>query len=234
MKITAFLIAILGAFCLSASAEPFGSYGDVSVVSPGIGSDAEAFQLTSTPDGSDYGYAGLYWTAPAGTTLDDITTLSAIYQMTVGTFNGGAPRFSIIDTTNNTYNEAYVYWGTPQTNGTFTDPAAGSPGNTGNYADPSSSDLRVEVNGFGGTETGYTYLTWSQFLALDGNVDVGYVSLDLDGGWSEPDTGQQMLVNDFTVNGDELLAPEPGTFVLLGAGIGLIALARKRSASAQG
>ena len=221
------------AACLPASAEIFGQYGAVTTVTPGPGTDPAGFQLTSDPAGA--GYAGLYWTAQPGTPLSAITNLLADYQMTIGTFGGGAPRFSISDTTNNVANEAYVYWGTPQGGGGFTDPAAGSASNTGNLADLTSADLRVQVNGFGGDSTGASYETWAAFVANDGADDVSYVSLDLDGGFSSP--GQQALVDNFTVNSDVDIAPtpEPGTLAMFGLGSALLlaTLRRKRATDSE-
>lgn len=197
------------------------------IVNTGPASDPNVFQLASS---NPAGYAGLYYDAITDSpplTPATLTTLSALYEMQIGTFSAGAARFSLSDTTNNPANEAYIYWGTPQSNGTFTDPNSGSFASTGNLADLTSSDLRVQVNGFGGDSTGQHYETWSQFVANDGNVQIAYISLDLDAGYSQPN-GQQMITNEFTVNGnvDEAgpaaAAPEPASFTLLSVGLALV------------
>lgn len=181
-----------------AVADPIGTYGDTTVVT---GPDAQpAWQLSSTSSG--LGYAGVYVTITGPLTPATLTQLSAAYVMTTGTFGGGAPRFSIIDTTSNTFNEAYVYFGTPTGGGSFSDPNNGNTtyANTGNYADLASSDIRVYSNGFGGFGNGNTGQTWAQFLADPGvaGTQIGFITIDLDGGF----TGNQVMdVGSFNVNG---------------------------------
>jgi hypothetical protein len=179
---------------LTARADSLGMYGDVAVTPNG-------FQLTSDTAGP--GYAGIYDAISGSLTPTTLTQLNADYEMLMGTFHGGAPRFSIIDTTNNTRNEAYVYFGTPLGGGSFSDPATGS---TGNYANLLSSDVRVYNNGFGGLGNGNTGQTWADFVASVPNIQIGYITIDLDGGWAGT---QQMLVHNFTVNGQTFASPVP-------------------------
>jgi hypothetical protein len=193
-------LVVVSSQARSAWADSLGTYGDVAV----IGGD---YQLTATKN--PVGYAGVYYTAPANQVLSDITQLSADYEMTAGTFNGGAPRFSLWDTTNNPNNEAYVYWGAPQVGGTFTDPnyLSNTLNNTGNFANLASSDVRVYSNGFGGLNTPNTGMTWASFVAAEGNVPLGYISVDLDGGWAAGT--QVMLLNNININGKVYTAPAP-------------------------
>ena len=140
MKIGLALVAALLPLA-TAKAAVIGTYGDVTAGPGGSG-----YYLTSSPTGA--GYGGLYYDfSSAPITLNQLTNLSATFQMTEGSIGGGAPRFSIWDTSAS-QSEAYVYFGTPQLGGTFTDPSPGSTESTGNVL--SSSDLRVQVNGFGG------------------------------------------------------------------------------------
>jgi hypothetical protein len=144
--------------------------------------------------------------------------------MTIGTFGGGAPRFSIWD---NSGNEAWIYWGTSLGGGSFSDPNAGTWANTGNYADLLSSDIRVYSDDFGGDNDPNVGVTWSQFVGLVGTTQVAGLSLDLDNGWSQAG-GTQMQVNNFAVNDNVYSAvatPEPNTSVMLLTAIGLFGIA---------
>jgi hypothetical protein len=170
------------------------------------------------------------WLPTSTTTVDELTQLSADYLMTQGTFGGGAPRFSIWDSTDQ--HEAWIYWGTPLGGGTFSDPNSAW-GNTGNYADLSSADIRVYSNGFGGLNTSNTGTTWADFIAAVSGTQISGISLDLDGGWGAGGT-QQMFVDNFTVNGDVFDAqapaatPEPGTAGLLAVAGGLLFAGARR------
>lgn len=198
-KLDILIIALIAGFVspLTSLAGSIGTYGDTTVVT---GPDGHpAWQLSSTSSG--VGYSGVYDTITGPLTPATLTQLSASYVMTTGTFGGGAPRFSIIDTTSNTNNEAYVYFGTPTVGGTFTDPNSGNTNyaNTGNYASLASPDVRVYSNGFGGFGNGNVGQTWAQFLADPGvaGTQIGFISLDLDGGF----TGDQVMdVGSFSVN----------------------------------
>src|SRR5262249_26463589 len=175
------------------------------------------------------GYAGVYLDfSAAPITLSSITQLDADYQMLVGPMAGGAPRFSLVDTSGN---EAYVYFGTPTGGGSFADANGRAWGNTGNYADLSSSDQRVESNNFGGYFTNFPFVTWSDLVANAGSTQVAYVTIDLDAGtFVNTPAGQQMLVDHLTVNGNSLGTPEPAAWALLIVGFGGVGAALRRRA----
>jgi hypothetical protein len=202
----------------AAKADVIQTYGDVT-----SGPGGNGYYLTSNPT-SGAGYAGLYYDfSSAPITLSELTNLSASFQMTQGTIGNGAPRFSIIDTTNNVQNEAYIYFGTPGPGGTFTDPSPGSTENTGNVL--LSPDLRVQVNGFSGDSTGASYETFAQFLAKDGSANIALITLDVDGGFSQT---QQALVTNFDVSA----VPEPSTWAMMVLGflgLGFVAYRRKQN-----
>jgi hypothetical protein len=152
--------------------------------------------------------------------------------MTQGTFGGGSPRFSLIDSSNN---EAWIYFGTPLGGGSFSDPLGGAYGSTGNYANLLSLDVRVYSNGFGGLNSPNTGMTWAQFVAATGGTQIGFVSLDLDGGWLAT---QQMQVNNFQINGttyNPTSVPEPASMFLLGSGLVVVGakLRKRRKAKMQ-
>lgn len=228
------MAAIVGSLALPAAATA-GQYGDVQVVNSGPPADPSVFQLTS--NGAGVGYAGIYFDFTASPiALSSITQLSTDYQMTVGPFGGGAPRFSLVDGSGN---EAYVYFGAPTGGGSFTDANSGAWGNTGNYADLSSLDARVQSNGFGGYNSGFPPITWADLISHVGATSVSYVTIDLDAGtFVNTPSGQQMLADNFTVNSNVLSVgggvPEPAAWALMilgfaGAGA---ALRRRRVALA--
>lgn len=216
-KLLPLLAIAAAAIC---SADTLGTYGGTTVVTGPDGNPA--WQLTSAPSGTIY--SGVYVAFTTLLTPATLNQLSADYVMLTGTFGGGAPRFSIIDTTGNALNEAYVYWGTPQSGGTFTDPNNGNTNymNTGNYANVLSTDVRVQNNGFGGGTTGASYETWAQFVASEGTVPIGYITIDLDGGF----TGLQVMdTTNFDINGTVYTpgrgssVPEPAGLALVGSGL---------------
>ncbi len=224
--------AIAGSLALPAVSVA-GQYGDVQVVNAGPASES-VFQLTSSTSPGP-GWAGVYqdFTA-APIAVNTITTLSTDYKMATGPFFGGAPRFSLVDSSNN---EAWIYFGAPQTDGSYTDANGGAWGTTGNYADGTSLDLRVQSNGFGGYNSGYPPITWADFLSHVGSTGVYFVSLDLDGGWGTGEAGQRLLVNNFRVNdsvmspgGSGVAVPEPAGWALMILGFGGVGAALRRRA----
>ena len=205
-----------------------GQYGDVQIVTaPG---NKPAFQLTSDTNAAEP-YGGIYFGFQPTLTLSSLTQLSADYQQTIGSFGGGSPRFTLLDEMGG---GAYVYFGTPNGNGTFSDPFAGAEGTTGNYADLNSTDARVELNGFGGVATGFPPITFAQAVAQVGSTGIRYVTLDVDGGFTGT---QRVLVTKFTVN-DNVLAPpavaavpEPATWAMMIGGFGIAGAAMRRRAT---
>lgn len=224
--VTVGLLAVPG----TALSQTTGQYGAVQVVNSGPASNPDVFQLTSS-NNTPPGYAGLYFDFTSPLALSGITQLSSDYQMTIGTLGGGAPRFTIFD---NGGNAAYVYFGSPQAGGTFSDPNSGVYGNTGNFADLLSGDLRVQSNGFGGYSTGpLPYVTWNDLVTNAGGTLVDFVTLDLDGGtFTNLPAGQQMLVDNFTVNGSVISAaaavPEPATWAMMILGFGAVGAAARK------
>ena len=232
MKILVCVAAAAGLFALSApaSAQVTGTYGAVSTVNTGPASNPNVFELTSNTSGP--GYAGLYIDFTSPLALSSLNQLSADYQMVTGTFGGGSPRFTLLDDMNRA---AYVYFGTPEAGGTFSDPNAGSFANTGNYADLLSTDLRVQSNGFGGFNSGFPYITFAALVANAGLTNIDYATIDLDAGtFTNLPGGQRMLADNFTVNSSVFAAadpgavPEPSTWAMLLIGFGGIGVALRR------
>ena len=227
------LLAAFGATLMlasPASAGVFSSYSCNTSFTDCSGSAAVSggnFDLKSSTTGL-VGASGLQFT-PSGTlAVSGLTALSAVYDMTAGTFTGGAPRFTLFDGSNNA---AYIYWGTPTGGGSFSNPNPnGVFASTGNYADLSSPDVRVYSNGFGGDNNPNTGVTFSTFEGLVGSTDISNIFLDLDAGFAG---NQELLVSSFTVNNSVDTAspvPEPLTLSLFGAGFaGLVAMRRKKA-----
>lgn len=205
------------AFASLASADSIGVYGDTQTVTGPDGNPA--WQLTSDASGPNI-YSGVYDTITGPLTSSTLTQLSADYVMLTGTFDGGAPRFSLTDGSGN---EAWIYFGTPAGGGTFTDPNSGntSYANTGNYADLASPDVRVYSDDFGGDNNPNFGQTWAQFVALTGGTQIDYISVDLDGGWAA--AGNQVMdLTDFDVNGTVYApsaVPEPASAGLTVRGV---------------
>jgi len=211
------LAAALFTPCLLAHADQLTTYANVpSAVTVVTGpTSAPVWQITSS---FPSGWAGLEDQITGLLTPALLTQLSADYEFTTGTIGGGAPRFTLFDSS---FNSAYVYFGTPTGGGGFTDPTPGTYANTGNYADLLSTSLRVASNGFGGDNTPNTYTTWATFVANNPNVAISYITYDLDGGFTGTQTIEtgNFQVNDTIYNPAGSPVPEPASLLLLGTGL---------------
>ena len=173
-----------------------GQYGDVTNVAAGT-------QIASDPNAGP-GYGGIYFTL-TNFTLGDLTQLSATYTLDQGALAGGAPRFTLFDSANQS---AYIY---------FTSPTSTS-------LTPSTI---VECNGFGGCAYNYPGITFANFITQVGaSTGLSAVFLDVDAGYS---SRQQLTVSNFSLNGNVFGAvPEPSTWAMMLVGFGGIGMAMRR------
>ncbi|MCW5851278.1 MAG: hypothetical protein KIT87_14475 [Anaerolineae bacterium] len=143
-----------------------------------------AIVLTSNTSNSSTtdDYSGVAFTPASGTTLANITNLSADFQVTQGDCGGGSPRFSIATASGN----IFVYLG-PTPN--FTGCGAGRQ-QTGNLTQ--LTDARVDTSQVGGT----FYDTWQNAVATYGALPVSEVDLVVDAGWA---TGGVQTVKVYSV-----------------------------------
>jgi hypothetical protein len=141
--------------------------------------------------------------------FQDINQLSTDYNVTNTDCGGGSPRFSIeLPNVEGTLCSIpgdscsiFVYIG-PYPN--FTDCAAGWQ-TTGNLI--GNADLRFDTSQLTG---GTFYDSYSNALALAGPVKVLGIDLVVDGGWTNPGGGQDILVNNVMVNNFTLNANGSG------------------------
>jgi hypothetical protein len=133
-------------------------------------------------------FGSIVFAMPAGTTVSDIETLSAEFNVTDDDCGGGSPRFTIVTASGN----VFVHFGPAPS---FT----GCPQNTwlatGNLV--TNPDARVDAGQVGGSAS----TTYSAMLAVAGNLAVTQVRLDVDGGWSQADKEQTVLVRNVVVDG---------------------------------
>lgn len=190
-----FLILAVVALSLAIAAPAFAAdpaTSGTATIANGVATLTSDFSDTATTN--DFG--ALTFAVPAGTTLSQLTTLSAEYNITEGSCGGGSPRFQLnIDGKN-----VFVYLGpTPS----FTGCAAGWT-STGNLA--TNPDLRVDLSQLGGNQ----YSTWAQAVQLLGSRVVTGVDFAVDGGWSQTGKKQVVQVRNVVINGTTYLTqPAP-------------------------
>ena len=176
---------VMGASTATLAAMTSKPFGNASVAAGGKPGHAA---LLVSDDSNAKPYAGLNLTSTKVTTLSDLTSLAADYQLVAGDCGGGSPRFEIGLPGDRTIS---VYIG-PAPN--FTGCASGWQ-STGNLLTGT-----VDTTQIGGT----FYDTWQHALTLAGSTAVSSLAVVVDGSWKQPGGVQSVLVDNVQVNGDAL------------------------------
>ncbi len=147
-------------------------------------------------------FSYLAFTPNSATYIDDLTTLSSVYQFQTGNCYGGSPRWSI-ELMNG--DVVYAYYGSfPSFNECVTNYQGGS-----NLLDANFRlDQRFEIQG------GAMYVPWSTILTTETGQQVKDVVLVLDGGWAGNQvfaTGYPQNVTVGTASWTAVFTPQTGT-----------------------
>ena len=162
--------ALLSVSAVPAHADALFFYGDVQTT-------ANGFLATSDPNATGYGGFDVRFTNP--TALSSITNLSIDYQITLGAIGNGAPRFTIFD---NAFNSAFVYIGTPLGGGSFSDATLVRLPTRVTTLLRRTYELPLMGSAASVTPTA---VTWAEFVAEVGSVDISRIYVDVDGGYSQ-------------------------------------------------
>lgn len=142
------------------------------------------------------------------TTFSQLTNLSTDYELTRGTCAGGSPRFQVdlLPPGDKNLNDAvslFVYIGPGA--GPAGDPCPAANGSLQNQANV-ASDSQPNLWYVGAANTGMPY---SAAEAAYGSYQLLDVQIAVDGGWAQSGNTQQVLVQDWQVNGRNFF-PLPG------------------------
>jgi hypothetical protein len=185
----------------------------ISFVAPAYGADGVTLSGTATVEGdmvrlvsdfsdaaaaNDFGAIGL--PVPSGATLASLTTLSAEFNVTDDSCGGGSPRFQITIGGKN----VFVYLGPAPS---FNTCPANSWVSTGNLVG-TSDQCRVDTSQLiAGTQC----TTWAAAVAALGSQPITAIRLVADGGWSQADKEQTVLVRNVRLNDQTFITPRaPG------------------------
>src|SRR5690348_4491513 len=210
--------AALPAFATVVTA--IGSYSnDADPLNMATGFPNGPFNLTSTNTGATTTYSYVDFFPTATFSLNNITGLTANFTDTLGGSQLGAPRFVVGLANGNFYS---VYLGPP--------PSFAQSSPSAFTTAFSGLNLVNATNDTGFENTG-TYKTFADFQAsADGSQIVTDVAFVLDG--ANATSNQALTLNSFSVQ--FLAAPEPATWTMMAAALGLLGflVARRRRNSA--
>jgi hypothetical protein len=140
-------------------------------------------------------FGAISFSLPTGATLATLTTLSAEFDVTNDNCGGGSPRFQITIGGKN----MFVYLGpAPSFN---TCPTGWiSSGNLVGTSDQCRVDTSQLI-------VGTQCTTWAAAVAALGAQPITAIQLVVDGGWSQPDKEQTVLVRQVTINDQTFITP---------------------------
>ena len=151
--------------------------------------------FSDTSTANDFG--AISFTVPSGATLATLTTLSTEFDVTNDNCGGGSPRFQITIGGKN----VFVHLG-PAPNFNTCPPGWISSGNLVGTSDQCRVDTSQHVPG---TQCS----TWAAAVAALGAQPITAIQLVADGGWSQPDKEQTVLVRKVTINDKTYISPGP-------------------------
>jgi hypothetical protein len=147
---------------------------------------------------NDFGAIG--FPVPSGATLATLTTLSAEFNVTDDNCGGGSPRFELTIGGKN----VFVYLGPSPGFNTCTANTWLSSGNLVGTSDQCRVDTSQLIAGTQCT-------TWAAAVAALGSQPITAIRLVVDGGWSQADKEQTVLVRTVRINGQTFITPSaPG------------------------
>lgn len=189
----------------------------MAVAAPAYAADGVTLSGTATVQGntvqlvSDFSdasttndFGAISFPVPAGATLATLTALSAEFNVTDDNCGGGSPRFQITIGGKN----VFVYLGPAPG---FNTCAANTWISTGNLVGTSDA-CRVDTSQLiAGTQC----TTWAAAVAALGSQPITAITLVADGGWSQADREQTVLVRNVTINNRTFITrqQQPGTKV---------------------
>jgi hypothetical protein len=143
-------------------------------------------------------FGAISFPVPAGATLASLSELSAEFNVTDDNCGGGSPRFEITIGGKN----MFVYFGPAPSFNTCTPNTWTSTGNLVGTSDACRVDTSQLI---AGTQCS----TWAAAVAALGSQPITAIRLVVDGGWSQADKEQTVLVRNVRINDRVFVTPAP-------------------------
>ena len=190
------LISCLAVGALALPAQAFGADGVTLSGTATVQGDSVRLvsDFSDTGTANDFGAIG--FAVPSGATLANLSALSAEFNVTDDNCGGGSPRFELTVGGKN----VFVYLGPAPG---FNTCAANTWLSTGNLVG-TADQCRVDTSQLiAGTQC----TTWAAAVAALGSQPITAIRLVVDGGWSQADKEQTVLVRNVRINGQTFVTP---------------------------